>query len=260
MSDVTRNDITAALRSLGVQPGDLLLAHTSLKRFGHVEGGASAVVQALIDAVSPTGSAFVPTFNYGTLPYNPTTTLSLTGAVTEAFWRRPGAIRSNHPTHAVAGFGPDAEAILRNHENAHPFGRASPLWRLWERDAWVLLAGCDHRSNSMIHVAEEAMNVPYLQRTRIALVLRGNEVSEVSVRRPGCSSGFNAVDDPLRRAGKIRETTVGGATLMLMRSSDVVATASELLRRDGTALLCDATNCERCAWARQRILEQDKQE
>jgi aminoglycoside 3-N-acetyltransferase len=258
MSDVTRNDIVAALRSLGVQGGDLLLAHTSLKRFGHVEGGADAVANAFIDAVSPAGSAFVPTFNYGTLPYDPTTTQSLTGAVTDAFWQLPGAVRSNHPTHAVAGFGPDAEAVLRDHEKTHPFGRGSPLWRLWERDAWVLLAGCDHRSNSMIHVAEEAMSVPYLDRTRTGLLLRGNEVTEVTVRRPGCSSGFNVVDEPLRRAGKFRETTVGGATLMLMRASDVVSAASELLRRDAAALLCDAPDCERCAWARQRILERGK--
>jgi aminoglycoside 3-N-acetyltransferase len=254
---VTRADIVAGIRSLGVRPGDLLLAHTSLRSFGRVEGGASAVAEALIESVSPEGSAFVPTFNYGTLPYDPATTQSLTGAVTETFWRLPGALRSNHPTHAVAGFGPDAQAILRDHEKAHPFGRGSPLWRLWERDAWVLLAGCDHRSNSMIHVAEEAMNVPYLDRTRIGLLLRGSEVTELTVRRPGCSAGFNVVDDPLRRAGQIRQTRVGGATLMLMRASNVVAAASALLRQNGTALLCAAPDCERCAWARQRILERE---
>ena len=255
MSDVTTNDIVSALRSLGVRSGDLLLAHTSLKRFGHVDGGAEAVARAYIDAVSPGGTAFVPTFNYGSLPYDPATTQSLTGAVTEAFWRLSGAARSNHPTHSVAGFGPDAEAVLHDHDKAHPFGRGSPLWRLWERDAWVLLAGCDHRSNSMVHVAEEAMNAPYLDRTRIGLVQRGNGVTEVTLRRPGCSNGFNAVEEPLRRAGKIRETQVGNATLMLMRAADIVAAASELLRRDWAALLCDAPDCDRCIWARQRILE-----
>src|SRR4051812_40387727 len=101
MSDVTRNDIAAALRSLGVRAGDLLLAHTSLSRFGYVDGGAGTVANALIDAVSPGGTAFVPTFNYATLPYDPATTQSLTGAITEAFWRLPGAIRSTQPTHPV---------------------------------------------------------------------------------------------------------------------------------------------------------------
>jgi aminoglycoside 3-N-acetyltransferase len=127
------------------------------------------------------------------------------------------------------------------------------LWRLWERDAWVLLMGCDHRSSSMIHVAEEAMNVPYLDRTRIGMVLRGNEITEVTVRRPGCSNGFNAVDAPLRRVGQIREARVGSATLMLMRAKDIVAAASELLRQDSAALLCDDADCERCTWARERI-------
>jgi aminoglycoside 3-N-acetyltransferase len=255
MSDVTQHDIVAAVRSLGVQPGDLLLAHTSLKSFGRVEGGAVTVAQALIDIVSPGGTVVVPTFNYGTLAYDPATSPSLTGAVTDAFWRLPGAMRSAHPTHAFAGFGPDAPPILRDHERVYPFGPASPLWRMWERDAWVVLIGCDHRASSMIHVAEEAMNVPYLGRTRVAHVQRGHEVTDVIVRRPGCSNGFNVVDDPLRRAGKIRETLVGSAKLLLMRASDIFAAASVLLRNDPASLLCSAPDCDRCTWARARIAE-----
>ncbi|MGB7160291.1 MAG: AAC(3) family N-acetyltransferase [Tepidisphaeraceae bacterium] len=255
MNEVTKPDILAAIRSLGVTPGDLLLAHTSLSSFGRVEGGAVTVAQALIASVSPGGTAFVPTFNYGTLPYDPAITQSLTGAVTEAFWKLPGAVRSGHPTHAVAGFGPDAQAVLADHETVHPFGRGSPLWRLWERDAWVLLIGCDHRSSSMVHVAEEAMDVPQLDRTRSGQFMRGSEVTEVNVRRPGCSGGFNIVDGPLRSAEKIREGTVGRSRFMLMRAADIVAAASELLRRDATALLCTAPDCERCAWAREKISE-----
>ena len=52
MSDVTEQDIVAGIRSLGVQPGDLVLAHTSLKSFGRVEGGAVTVAKALIESVS----------------------------------------------------------------------------------------------------------------------------------------------------------------------------------------------------------------
>lgn len=258
MADVAQHDIVAGIRSLGVGAGDLLLAHSSLKSFGRVEGGAKAVAEALMESVGPEGTVLVPTFNYGTLPYDARSTPSLTGAVTDAFWRLPGAMRSAHPTHAFAAVGPLAAELLADHEDAHPLGRRSPLWRLWERDGWVLLMGCDHRANSMIHVAEEVMGVPYLGRTRNAQRACGNDVTEVTVGRPGCSNGFNIVDGPIRRTGQLRETTVGRSTLMLMHAGSVVAAASELLRRDRAALLCRLNDCDRCAWARQRITEQPR--
>ncbi|HEV2293416.1 MAG TPA: AAC(3) family N-acetyltransferase [Tepidisphaeraceae bacterium] len=258
MTDVTQQHIIAGIRSLGVGPGDLLLAHTSLKSFGRVEGGAKAVAEALIQSVAPGGTVLVPTFNYGMLPYDPATTESLTGAVTDALWRLPGAVRSGHPTHAFAGVGPLAPELLEGHPDAHPLGRGSPLWRLWKRDAWVLLMGCDHRANSIIHVAEESMNVPYLGRTRLARLLRGNQVAEVAVGRPGCSNGFNALDEPLRCAGYVRQTTVGRSRFMLMRACEIITVASRMLASDPAALLCHLPDCERCTWARERILERTR--
>lgn len=57
----TRASLAAALRDLGVRPGETLLAHTSLSSLGWVCGGAVAVVQALLDAVGPDGTLTVPT-------------------------------------------------------------------------------------------------------------------------------------------------------------------------------------------------------
>ncbi len=258
MGDVVGNDIFDGLRSLGVQPGDLLLAHSSLSSFGRVDGGAPAVVEALIESVSPGGTVIMPTFNYGTLPYDPATTPSLTGAITEAFWRLPGAIRSAHPTHSFAGIGPLADQLLGVHDYDHTLGRRSPLWKLWERNSWVLLIGCDHTASSMIHVAEEATNVPHRGRTRVAHVQRGTEVTDVVVGRPGCSHGFNVIDEPLRAGGCVRETTIGNARLMLMRARDIVTAAGNLLKQDPAALLCDRPDCDRCAWGRKVISEHSR--
>jgi aminoglycoside 3-N-acetyltransferase len=252
--DVSRSDIVSAIRTLGVGVGDELLVHSSLSSFGRVHGGAATVVQALLDTVAPGGTVCVPTFNYGQLPYDRTTTPSLTGAITESFRRLSGAVRSGHPTHPLAALGPQAQSLLEGHERTTPFGPGSPLWRLWERDAWVLLIGCDHRANSMIHVAEEFARVPYLDRTRVTKVLQPDgRCVDIIVRRPGDSMGFNKVDAPLRARGAIRDAVVGNANLMLMRAGDVVTTASEMLKRDPDALLCDDPGCERCAQARVMI-------
>ena len=253
----SRAAITSALRSLGVQSGDLLLAHTSLSSLGHVPGGAPEAAQALVDAVSPGGTVFVPTFTYDRSAFDPATSPSLVGAISEALRGFPGAVRSNHPTHSLAGIGPAAAEILAGHSGHDPFGPGSPLWRLYERDAWVLLLGCDHRANSMIHVAEELAGpevVPYLTRTRTARLRNpdGSE-TELTVRRPGCSAGFNAVAGPLLGARNVHQGHAGAAPLILVRAADVVYSTANLLRSNPAALLCHRPDCDRCDEAHQMI-------
>ena len=254
MSHVSADDITRAIRHLDVAPGDLLNVQATLSSFGHVEGGAQSVAEALVSSVSSGGTVFVPTFTYARVPFDPAASPSFDGAITEAVRQFPGATRSLHPTHSWVGVGPDARDVLAGHQHATPFGPGSPPWRLWERDAKILLIGVDHRANSMIHVAEESLRLPYLDRTRVAQVVRPDDTpEEVIVRRPGCSAGFEKLDAPLRAGGHVREARAGAAGLALMRASDVVSVATGMLSRDAGALLCDRPECDVCRRAREMI-------
>lgn len=239
---------------MGVRPGDLLLAHSSLRSFGQMEGGAEAAALALVDTVGEAGTAFVPTFYWGNEPFDPATTPSEVGAITNAFRLLPGARRSLCPTHSVTGIGPAAQEILEGHDRAHPFGPGSPLWRLQERNCWVLLIGCGHHSSSMIHVAEEQEGVGYLDRNRTALVASPDGAREVTLRKPGCSRAFGVVDSPMRMAGLIIESYAGASRFLLMRSRDLTQTARAILREDASALLCDLDGCEACAEAREMLV------
>src|SRR4051812_9568125 len=238
---------------MGVRPGDLLLVHSSLKSIGNVIGGAYTVARAICEAVSPGGTVFVPSFNFGAFPWDPQRTGTVTGIVTEAFRHLPGAQRSLHCTHAVSAVGPRAEEILTGHENTQPFGVDGPLGKLWKLNAWVLLIGCDHNSSSMIHVAEEAEDVPYIYRTRTQTIIDGDRREEVTVRRPGRSNGFYKIDPELRSRGAIIDGKVGNAPSMLMRAADIVETARDMLRHDLTSLLCDDPACESCMESRTLI-------
>jgi len=55
---VTEQDIHHALRTLGL-PGQVVCLHSSLRSFGHVAGGANAVVRVFLDEGC---TILVPTF------------------------------------------------------------------------------------------------------------------------------------------------------------------------------------------------------
>ena len=57
---VTMKTIADGLRQIGIQKGDVLLVHSSLKSLGRVAGGADTVINALIDTIGPEGTLVMP--------------------------------------------------------------------------------------------------------------------------------------------------------------------------------------------------------
>lgn len=48
---VTPDDITTALKDIGVQKGQAIMVYTSLSSLGYVCGGAQSVIEALLESV-----------------------------------------------------------------------------------------------------------------------------------------------------------------------------------------------------------------
>jgi aminoglycoside 3-N-acetyltransferase len=132
--------------------------HSSLSRLGFVLGGAQTAVQALLDVVGPGGTLMMPTHsgslcdpvNWKNPPvpeswwqairdempaFDPAFTPSRSmGAVVECFRCLPGVQRSNHPTVSAAAIGPNAPALLDNHDLEDRLGDTSPQGKLYDLD------------------------------------------------------------------------------------------------------------------------------
>ncbi len=148
---LTPEALRAGLDELGVRDGDCLLFEApDLKED---QADFAALLQVLLDTVGKTGTLLVPTCTprEGTPkdPFDPADTVSEAGPFSEYFRRRPGVLRSHHPTHSVAACGMEAEAALSGHRGAGSrpspwgdgaFGVGSPWDFLYQVNAkWLLV-------------------------------------------------------------------------------------------------------------------------
>lgn len=206
------------------------------------------MVLALLEVVGPSGTVAMPAHSAGLtdprgwsrpavpeqwwetlrteMPaYDPALTPTrYMGAVVECFRHVPSARRSSHPTVSVVAVGPNADSIVDDHSLSYGLGEQSPLARLYDLDAKVLLLGVSHANNTSLHLAEYRASFPEKRWTRLSspLIVDGE-------RRWVSHPDLEADDRDFERLGREfsasgGETTgaVGAGTGRLMRQRRVV--------------------------------------
>ena len=160
------SQIAEDFRRLGLQKGDAVFTHSSMRSLGPVEGGCEAVLQAMEEVVGADGTLLFPAFSFGvTEPprvFSYEATPCCVGALPEYFRTRPGTLRSVHPTHSVSAKGLRARELTRDHIlDATPVGPRSPLALLPKIGGKILMLGCGMAPNTSMHGVEELAEAPY---------------------------------------------------------------------------------------------------
>ncbi|WP_327679931.1 aminoglycoside N(3)-acetyltransferase [Kitasatospora sp. NBC_00458] len=254
---LTRERLADRFAGLGVRPGGVLLVQASLRALGPVDGGAATVADALLDALggqsdgtlvaytaTPENSstsrlhlaavaglseaeaaahrARMPRFDPARTPCSPTM-----GALSEEIRTRPGALRSAHPQTSFAALGARAGQVVRDHRLTSHLGPDSPLGRLYELDARVLMVGVPMSRFTPFHLADLRMPDVRLREYRCS--------------GPGGWVSFTAPDlddlhfaelgaEVLSRAGGAADRRIGGAGCRLVPVREAVDLAVEVLR------------------------------
>lgn len=236
---VTRAAIVAGLRRLGLEGGETVMVHSSLSRFGHVEGGAEAVIEALGEAVGPRGTvmmsaltitpAFVaahvraaregridrayPMFDVAATP-------TWAGRVAETFRTMPGVVRSWHPSHSVTAAGPLAETLLAGHHRSAACGRDSPYERITRRDdGRILLLGVNHEVNTTMHGFEELAGLVYVEHPEVCRIPirtpRGEDLAETRLHVFHVKRELGRLESRYLGEGAETVTRIGAAPVRL---------------------------------------------
>ncbi len=172
--------------------------HSSLSSLGWVCGGVQAVIMALKQAVGKGGTLVMPAHSgeisdpaewsnppvptewiekiYESMPafdvdLSPTRGM---GRIAELFRTLPESVRSNHPQVSFSASGKYANTVTENHQLAPQFGMNSPLGKLYELNAKVLLLGVNYDSCTSFHLAE-ALNEKMPRKKMGAAIMENNK-------------------------------------------------------------------------------------
>jgi aminoglycoside 3-N-acetyltransferase len=178
---ISRSQLVAGLRALGVHEGSVLMVHTRMSALGWVVGGSGTVVSALLEALGPEGTLVSyaswqeHVYHAEEWPaehraaylaeppvFDPATAEAARdhGRIPERVRTWPGARRSVHPEASMVAVGRLAGELTADHPQADAYGPDSPLARLVAAGGDVLLLGAPLETLTLLHHAEAIAAAP----------------------------------------------------------------------------------------------------
>lgn len=246
----TKKDIIAQLEQMGAPRDSVVLMHSSLRSVGAIEGGAQALLDAMVEYFTAEGGLFcVPTHTWGFM--NEEITLDVTssrnclGAFSTVAAEDGRGIRSDNATHSMVVFG-DRERALRFIADEWQVGSGtapeSCYGKIYSEGGSILLVGVGHNRNTYLHSVSELLGMqnrlaaePSLVRVRLAdgaVVERRirphstDYTRDISLRFPKYETAF-------RYHGCITDGYIGNAPTQLCDAVGMKKVIELILERNG---------------------------
>jgi aminoglycoside 3-N-acetyltransferase len=178
----SRRELARDFTHLGIQPGDTVMVHASVRAVGPVAGGPDQIHLALKDALTDAGTLMMyascspgyddvgrghlrpleeryiidkqPAFDAATVR-----AARDHGVLVEFFRSYPGSLVNDHVARFVV-WGRHAPYLISKQPWHYAFGKDSALERFVELDGRILLLGCDHDNVTFLHYAEHIVEIP----------------------------------------------------------------------------------------------------
>jgi aminoglycoside 3-N-acetyltransferase len=243
-------DIHAALRHVGVSPGEWVMLHGDAGVAAQFRTVAPALrlghlIRHVVDFVQG-GTLVVPTFTYSFTKgedFDPENTPSTVGQFSEAFRSFPGVRRTHHPIFSVAAIGPGAGAVLDARLD-DCFGPGTVFDLLYRHDAKIVCLGCDFNKVTFVHYVEQEFGVFYRSPKPFTgcLVANGRR-TPLTTSYVVRDMSIESVHDLRRlraeaiRQGALRVGEVGRFPICAVSAREFHAVARDMLEQDEYALV-----------------------
>ncbi|HRX43385.1 MAG TPA: AAC(3) family N-acetyltransferase [Clostridia bacterium] len=256
-SPVTIEGIKRDLRRLGISEGQVLVVHSSLSSMGWVCGGAQVVIEALLEVLGDEGTLVMPAHsgdwtdpaNWSNPPvpkewipvirenmpaFNRCTTPTRgMGRIAETFRNHPGTLRSDHPVVSFCANGKHSEYITKEHPLEDHFGMKSPLGKLYNLGAKILLLGVTYDNCTAFHLGETMVEgFPLGEKSGTSMLVDGKRKWVEFRTIDYCSDDFSKIGDEFEKDYQVIKGSIGNAGSVLFDFKTGVDFAAEWIRNN----------------------------
>lgn len=172
----TAKDILQEMIKMGMQPGDVVFIHSSMKEFYNYQGTAEELIQVILDYLGSDGTLVMPAYppnffsisstclteNYQGLQdevkFDVKTTPTGAGYLAEVFRKMPGVKRSINLQHSACAIGKYADYLLSEHHLSKTcWDEKSPYYKLTLLNAKVFSFGLPYFISTVIHCTDSLL-------------------------------------------------------------------------------------------------------
>ena len=254
------DDITEALRSVGLVKGDVVMVHSDLRTFGRLgdfkdrNSFLEAILNSFIEVIGSEGTLIVPTYTYSFCKkeiYDVARSPSTVGTFSEFVRTRPNALRTEDPIFSHAAIGKIARELTQDVSDVC-FGNESLFDRIYKINAKIVNFGTIFEI-TFLHYIENQVGVGYRKdKTFSGTLIKFDGTSENKtvtylVRRLENENFDVGYDVPklgseLLKAGLLKEVKLGNSQIFCTHAQDAFTICKMMLQNNPYAVLTKDPN------------------
>lgn len=230
-------NVTDLLLQSGVKPFDTVIVYCGIEENDVL---LASLLEELKTFFAP-GLLVMPSGSDGTnrspnAVFDPGTTPSGAGRLSELFRCSDGVVRSRHPLGSLAALGEGSQWLMEGHERCiSSFSPASPWWKLFQKGAKCIFIGCGLERSGMIAAAEEWSGAAVLSkrflRCRIAGENGRNRRLRVKVHTRAHHRNYFKIEETFRDLGILSKSRWENHDVTVMDAAGAVDLLLRLLHR-----------------------------
>ncbi len=251
-------DIVRAIKKLGINKGDIVMAHADLAVFGKLGDVvdraefANVFIKSFEKILGKEGTLIVPTFTYSFCNneiYDPDNSPSKVGLFTEELRKRKDAYRSIDPIFSVAAIGKRAKELTQN-VGKDCFGKESIFDELrYVKNAKYVIFGVNYFSCTYVHYLERIMEVPYrfLKKFKGKIKIKNKEYEDeygyyVRTLDKNINPDFDKIEKHLFKKKLLKKIKLGSGYISSVKIRDVHREGLLMLKKNPYFFLKNTPN------------------
>ncbi len=261
MKKYSKTDLITALQEIGLQSNDVILVTSRLFALGMMENVSTReeylqdILESFFYVISDGGTVVVPTYTTQTASFGRSfiyeKTKCINGAFCQYVLEHPESLRSVHPINSFAALGKLKNEICLN-TSASNYGLDTPLDRMLNLGAKLVIIGIDFFSSIYIHYLEATYGVPYRYNKLldIPVIYNGKQVdrwftANVRYLEYNIKYCLENMKSPLLEGKCVKTANIGNGQIHAVSAKDYCKVGLGLLKKNPFAFLSNMPNFEK---------------